>query len=65
VKINIVVSGGAATANEVATRVLVPANSVVTVPQLALQTLEAGKSLHVLCDAAGAVNMRISGREIQ
>jgi hypothetical protein len=65
VKLHIVVSGGATTANEVVTRVLVPANGCVNVPQMALQTLEVGKSIFALCDAASAVNMRISGREIQ
>lgn len=65
VQFNIVVSGGATTANIVCPRVLVPANAQVTVPQMALQTLESGKQLFAQADAASAVNMRVVGREIQ
>lgn len=66
VKINFVpAAGSSVTANEVITRVLVPANSAVTVPQLALQTLKIGEQIYAQADAASAVNMRIVGREIQ
>ena len=66
VKLNIVPSAGSAVAaNEAVTRVLVPANAAVTVPQMALQTLKVGEQLFASADLASSVNMRVVGREIQ
>lgn len=65
VTIHLVPAGGSPGAGNIVVQTLaVPANREIVVNAMSLQVLPTGGMLYAFADAAGAINLRASGREI-
>lgn len=65
ITVNLVASGGAAGTTNIVTKTKsLQINEVYTFPELVGQTLAAGDFISTLAGTAGAINIRVSGREV-